>query len=176
MRRGSSFSLMAVTMCFMLATSLAEAGDFVTVEKSGLDAQPTDNQALVVVVRPVLMAKVVKFWAFADDQPIGATKGRTFTYALVDAGAHVFWTKAGNVSAFELEVEAGKTYFLEQCTLLGGLKARVRFEPVDEDDGMKAVSECKLATLTPAGVQRAKEIAADELDKAKKKAAKRAQR
>ena len=51
-------------------------------------------------------------WAFVDGQFIGVTHGKNYTYALVSPGEHVFWSKAENVSAFKMNVEARKTYYL----------------------------------------------------------------
>ncbi|MCP5113427.1 MAG: hypothetical protein GY953_21550, partial [bacterium] len=91
------------------------SGELFTVQKQGEMADARDGHATVYVIRPPMVGIGIKFWAFCDDMPIGVTtEGETYTFAHVPAGKYVFWSKAENVSALEMEVEAGKTYYLWQ--------------------------------------------------------------
>jgi hypothetical protein len=104
---------------------------------------------------------------------LGLTKGDTFAFAYVEPGERLFWSRAENVSALTTNVEAGKTYYLKQNVRMGGLKARVKLEILDETEGHEMLEKCgHHSTLTDAGKARAAEIAAEKLAVAKEKAAK----
>ena len=154
----------------VVVSSPLGAGEYVEVKDAKKLLKPTDTEAAVYVVRPSFAGKTVKCWAFADDQPLGVTKGKTYLVALVPAGAHVFWSRAENVSALELEVEAGKRYYLKQAMRIGGLKSRVKMRLLDEREGLELVKRCKLAEMTPEGRRRAAEVAVEKLDVAREKA------
>ena len=164
-----SFLILAI-----LATALpALAGDVITVQKEKATAEPTEDAAVVYVVRPAMMGKAVKIWAFAGESPIGANKGKHYTFATVPPGKHVFWARAENVSALEMEVEAGKTYYLKQGVRMGGMKARVKLMVVDETEGEEAIKKCKYTQLTGEGEARAAEIIAAKYKTAVEKAKER---
>ncbi len=164
--------LIVAMICLGAAPLLA--GDLFTVEKKIRMAEAKDGQATIYVVRPAMVGKAIKFWAFCDDMPLGVTKGKTYTFGHVAAGKHVFWSKAENVSAFEMEVEAGKTYYLWQKARMGGMKARVKLMEATEAEGQAALKKGgKYTSLTAEGETRAKELAAEYLAIAQEKAAKR---
>jgi hypothetical protein len=151
------------------------AGDlFVKHEKSeSPDIKPDSGNALVFFVRPSSMGFAIKTWAFVDDAPVGVTKAKGYVVAEVEAGQHLFWSKAENVSALEMEVEGGKTYYLKQSPRFGVMKARVKLVPLDAKPGKKALSKCRYYELTDEGWVRGTEIAAERIAKAEKKAADR---
>lgn len=158
----------------VLAAPAALAGDedFAVREKGGPKPEPKADQASVYVVRPANVGRAIRIWAFADEQSLGMTKSNTYTHHYLDPGTYIFWAKAENVSAEELTVEAGKTYFLKQKVKVGVLKARVKVEFLSEDEGWKALEECeKHSTLTDAGIARAEEIVSEDYAKAREKAA-----
>ena len=93
--------------------------------------------------------------------------------ATVPAGTHVFWSKAENTSALELEVKAGETYYLKQHVKMGGMKARVKVELISEQEGQEAIAKSKYTQLTAEGQARAAEIAAEKYQVAVEKAAER---
>lgn len=158
-------ALFFVTLFFLLA-AVALAGEYADVEKKRPEPQPSGDQAVVYVVRPAFAGKAVKMWAFVDEIPIGVNKGRQCTYALVPAGKHLFWAKAENISALEMDVEAGKVYYLKQDLRMGVMKARVALEVLDEKQGEEAMAKCSFTTMTSEGQARAKEIAQADYSKA----------
>jgi hypothetical protein len=162
-----------VTLALLIAISLpAAAEDYFTAEKSSELGEPTDTEALVCFMRPAFAGKAIRFWAFADQTPIGVTRGKQYTCGLVPAGERIFWSKAENVSALTLEVTAGEIYFIKQSVRMGGLKARVKLETLSAEEGQEALGKCKKRTeLTEEGKQRAAEIATEKWEKAQKKAA-----
>ncbi len=173
MRKTIPCCLIAAMLC--LGSSPLVAGELFTVEKETRMAEAKDGHATIYVVRPAMIGKAIKFWAFCDDTPLGVTKGKTYTFGHVPAGKHVFWAKAENVSALEMEVEAGKTYYLWQKARMGGMKARVKLTEATEAEGKAALKKAgKYTSLTGEGETRAKELAGEYLARAKEKAAERA--
>ncbi len=146
------------------------AGEYLDVKDVKELLKPTDTEAAVYIVRPAFTGKTVKFWAFVDDRPMGVTKGKTYVVALVPAGSHLFWSRAENVSAIRVEVEAGRRYYLKQAARMGGMKARVKMQLVDDAEGIELVKKCKLAEMTDEGRERAAEIVAEKLQVAEEKA------
>lgn len=168
--------ILLLLMLVALAPGLMAGDLFVKHEKAeSSDIKPDTDTALVFFVRPGSGAFAIKTWAFVDDTPVGVTKAKGYVVAEVEPGPHLFWSKAENVSAIEMEVEGGKTYYLKQSPRLGVMKARVKLVPLDAKPGRKALSKCRYYELTDEGWARGTEIAAERIAKAEKKAAARAE-
>ena len=108
----SAFLLLGASTSSVLAQGDKKEKTYIVKYKKKQMGEATADKALVYILRPAFPGKAVKMWAFADEQFIGVTYGRQYTYALVEPGEHVFWSKAENVSAFKMNVEARKTYYL----------------------------------------------------------------
>jgi hypothetical protein len=93
--------------------------------------EPKSDKALVYILRPATTAPT-KMWAFADETLLGVTKSDSYIYAYVSPGEHVFWSKAENVNAIRIRVEAGKTYYIQQHVRPGAWKMAVQLEVLDE--------------------------------------------
>lgn len=119
--------------------------------------QATADKALVYILRPAFVGIAIKMWAFVDDQFIGVTHGKNYTYALVAPGEHVFWSKAENVSAFKMNVEAGKTYYLQQKVRPGGFRAHVKFAEAEDSKVKKYFKKSKYVTPTEQAHAKAQE-------------------
>jgi hypothetical protein len=117
----------------------------------------TADKALVYILRPAFVGMAIKMWAFVDDQFIGVTHGKNYTYALVEPGEHVFWSKAENVSAFKMNVEAGKTYYLQQKVRPGGFRANVKFAEAEDSKVKKYLKKSKYVTPTEQAHAKAQE-------------------
>jgi hypothetical protein len=127
------------------------------------EAKP--DQALIYVVRPTSVGFAVKSWFFSDDQALGVNRGSSYFFAHVAPGKRVFWSKSENVDAVELEVEAGKTYYIQQHVKIGGFKARTKLEVLDETAGPERLAKCtKYGVLTDKGRARGAELAAEYQD------------
>jgi hypothetical protein len=127
---------------------------------------PGPNDAVVYFVRPGMMGLVINFWAFVDEKPVGMTKGDTHVVATVPAGEHVLWSRSGNVSSLKVNLEAGKTYYVKQEPKVGGLRARVNIELIDEAAGREAVEKTKYSALTAEDAERSAEFVAAEYQEA----------
>lgn len=132
-----STSILSLFLLLSGPTSAFAKGDakettYIIKHKTKQMGQALPDKALVYILRPAFVGLAIKMWAFVDDRFIGVTKGKNYTYALVTPGEHVFWSKAENVNAVKLNVEGGKTYYLQQKIQPGGLKARVKFLLIEE--------------------------------------------
>jgi len=118
------------------------------------------GKALVYVVRPAFVGTTIKTYFVCDDDFKGINKGKSYFFFHVDPGKHVFWSKAENVDALELDVKAGQTYFIKQKIQMGALRARVKLVVLSEFEGKAALAKCKRhSTPTDRGMEKGKEIA-----------------
>ena len=127
---------------------------------------------LAVSARQLLdtMGAAVKTWAFADDGLMMVSKSKAYSFAQAPEGERLFWTKSENTSAMELDVEAGKTYYLKVAIKMGLGKARARIEQIDEATAQKYFKKCSYVEPSDEGLARAAEIATNRMDRAVKKA------
>jgi len=133
---------------------------------------PEEGYALVYVFRPATMGGAIKTWAFADDELLMVSKPKAYSFAQVPAGKVLFWTKSENTSAIELEVEAGKTYYLKVKIKMGLGKARAKILHIDEAEAETYFKKCSYVEPSEKGLARAVEIVANRKDRAVNKAAK----
>jgi len=105
---------------------------------------PPQGKALVYVVRPNRAGGIIKFKFHVDGKHVGTTKSRQFLYSILNPGPHLFMSKAENRSEMQLNLEAGKTYFIKQKIKIGGLKARNQLIQVNEREGREMLQKCKL--------------------------------
>ena len=131
--------------------------------------QPTDKEALVYFIRTTGLGAAIKFWAFADQSFLGVTQGKSYAFALVPEGKHLFWSKAENITTLEMEVQGGRTYYLNQEVRMGGFRARVRLSLMDEAAATEALKKCKYAVPTEEGRKKGEELVAEHWDKARQR-------
>ena len=173
MTRHGTWTTVAI-LCCVVGLGAAQGQDedkkdeegFVEFTKDHPLGEARPDKALVYVVRPTSAAFRIKSWFLYDDQVLGVNRGSSYFFAHVDPGKHVFWSKSENVDAVELEVQAGKTYYLQQHVRMGGLKARTKLEVLDEATGQERLAKCsKHGVLTETGKARGAEIAAEYEDR-----------
>ncbi len=153
----------------------AEDGSYVQFSKEHPLGEVPSDRALVYVVRPTSMGFAIKSFFLCDDEILGINKGSSYFFAHVEPGKHVFWSKSENVDALELEVEAGKTYYIQQHVRMGGFRARTKIEVLDEAAGRKALEKCdRHSEMTPKGIEKGKEIAREHREATRKDLERRA--
>lgn len=167
--------MVILVVAALFAGSMAFAGGFYTKHKKDGKrfGEPTEDQALVYVIRPAKMGAAIHTWAFCDEELIGVMRGSGYAFALVPPGERLCWAKAENTAVLPLNLEAGRTYYLKQKILPGLGKARVKLVQVDEATAQKLLRKCGFAEPTAAGRERAVEIVANRLERAERKAAKK---
>jgi hypothetical protein len=170
MRRSIPISI----VIFLSMLMAVQAAEFYTKDKvNERRGEPTEEMALVYVFRPASAGGMIKTWAFVDDQLIGVSKAKAYSFALVPEGTHIFWSKAENTSAIEMEVKAGETYYFKQSIRPGLNKARVKLVQINEAEVGKYFKKCRYVEPTDEGIRRGGEIAANRLERAKKKVTKK---
>ena len=122
------------------------------VQKASLDENvvakqlhASDNKAVVYIVRPSALGFAVKFTVNIDGQYIGATGGKRFIYAILDPGKHLIVSHAENKEELEVNLEANKTYYIEQIPTMGIVMARNKLKLLDEAEGLEKLERCKLS-------------------------------
>jgi len=121
----------------------ADQDSYVIFTKDHPLAEPEQERALIYVVRPTSLGAAIKSFFFVDDEVLGVNRGSSYFFAQVSPGKHVFWSKSENVDALELQVEAGKTYYIQQHVQMGGFRARTKIEVLSEAAGKEALAKCK---------------------------------
>ena len=99
------------------------------------------GKALIYIIRPNPMTGITSFNVYCDKKFIGKTSIATYLYTIQDPGKHLFESNTfQNDSYIELDVEAGKVYYLEQTA---GMLFRIK--QLDEEKGKKKLNKCSLA-------------------------------
>jgi len=109
--------------------------------------QPSDK-ALIYVLRPSMIGMAIQSKLAVDGDWKGVNRGNNYFYFTVDPGEHFFCSVAENRSLLKLNVEAGKTYFLQQHISLGVAKARNKIESMTDEEGRKKAATANLSTWT----------------------------
>jgi hypothetical protein len=107
---------------------------------------PPEGKALVYIIR-YKKGIFDKLKIICDGKYLGATKARTFLYTIVDPGHHVFHIEKYSVAEVEIDVEAGKLYFIELVWPYGS-GSRFYARQIVESDARKYLKKCKLTKHT----------------------------
>lgn len=102
------------------------------------------EKANVYVYRNEGLGRAVKMAVVLDDKPVGDTGAYTYLQLEVAPGKHKLVSKAENDSTLDLDVVAGKNYFVWQEVKMGVMSARSALQLVDDAKGKAGVAECKL--------------------------------
>lgn len=139
-----------------------------TVTQSEAFGQIEADKALVYVIRPTSFGFGVDTWTFCDDKFIGMNRGKSYFYASIDPGRHLIWTKSENISPMEMSFEKGRVYYFAEHILMGAFAARVKLEPISEEEGKALIEKHEFKMLAPTedGVRRGEAVAAKHYAKA----------
>ena len=144
-------------------------GELVRFDKDQSMGETAADKALIYVVRPAKKGYAVKSFFFCDEDLFGINKGRSYFFAQVDPGKHIFWSKSENVDALEVEVEAGETYYFQQLVKMGAMKARTKLVLLTQTEGNELLGKCENhGTLTAEGEERGVELANSHFKNAEK--------
>ena len=84
------------------------------------------DKATVVVVCPPLPARITgwgnQFKLHANGKVIAVNKTGTYSIAYVDPGKYSLISQSENANGFDMDLEAGKTYYFIQATFQGIVK------------------------------------------------------
>jgi hypothetical protein len=105
---------------------------------------PGDGRANLYVYRDETFGAGIKMPLLLDNLAIGDTAAHTYVYRQVAPGRHLLVSKTEKDVSLEIEVEAGRNYFVWQEVKMGVWTARSALHLVDEKMGEVAVKKCKL--------------------------------
>lgn len=139
-----------------------------TVAQSEAFGQIDANRALLYVIRPTSFGFGVDTWTFCDDQFMGMNRGKSYFYVSIEPGRHLIWTKSENISPMEMSFEKGRVYYFAEHILMGAFTARVKLEPISEEEGRALIEKHEFKMLSPTedGVRRGEAVAAKHYAKA----------
>jgi len=99
------------------------------------------DKALVVFYRvKSLKGGAIGFNVKQGEAAIGVLANGSMFYRHVEPGQHTFWSQVISQDAVTLDVEAGKTYYVEGITLIGLVVARPQLRQVDESQAKAAIA------------------------------------
>jgi hypothetical protein len=105
---------------------------------------PTDGNGGLYVYRDESFGGAVKLPLLLDNVSIGDTGPQTYAFREVTPGKHTVLSKAEKDESLEIEVQAGKDYYVWQEVKMGVWSARSALHLVDNKIGEDAVKKCKL--------------------------------
>lgn len=112
---------------------------------------PSENQALVYVVRPSGIGGLIRFNVFVDDEePIsemGYTRSSQYIYFTVKPGKRKLFSKAENTAELEIDAKAGDVIFVKQDPSMGLIMARNSINNINEIEGTYHVKTLQLGTI-----------------------------
>jgi hypothetical protein len=106
---------------------------------------PIAGKAIVHIIRPTSYGFLIKMNVECDSVHIGSTKAKKYIYTVLDPGRHTFVSKSENHYKFDLDVEAGKIYYIKQQVEMGALYAETGLEILSDQDGKKYLDKCTLS-------------------------------
>lgn len=107
---------------------------------------PTDK-ALIYVLRPTIFGMKINSKIAADGDWKGVNRGKTYFFFTVEPGERYFCSESENQDYLKLNVEAGKTYYLQQKVEFGMWKARTNLVLLTEEEGKKKLKDVNLSVF-----------------------------
>ena len=162
-RRGTRVAVL-VGLVFALACSHAatmspvcepmEAGfqPDASLEKKYPYSQLREGRALVIFVRPSRFDPEEVIEVLANGKNVGVLRAKRYTLYHAKPGPNRFLGKATGREpvAFEVNVDAGKVYFVELAPGQRTLSARLRGHFISPEDGREILRSCELEKKSPA--------------------------
>jgi hypothetical protein len=104
-----------------------------------------EGKALVYILRSQFLGVAINFKVYCDGNHVGLTKGINYIYAIVEPGKHTFLSQAENKEELQMLLESNQSYFIEQISQMGAIKARNKLVVLDEAEGTEKLEKCKLS-------------------------------
>ena len=107
-------------------------------------AAPASGTSNLYVYRNETIGSAIKMPLLLDGASIGDTGPHTYVLKQVPAGKHTVISKTENDATLDVDLMAGKNYFVWQEVKMGAFAARSALHLVDDVKGQDAVKTCKL--------------------------------
>ena len=117
-----------------------------TDKKSHALGLQTAESALIYVLRPTMMGNKIQTKLAVDGEWKGVNRGNNYFFFSLAPGTHHFCSRAENRSVLVLQVEAGKTYYLQQEIRMGVMKARNNLAAMSEDKAKEKLENLNHST------------------------------
>jgi hypothetical protein len=105
------------------------------------------DKAMIYVLRPTMIGFKINSKLAVDGNWMGVNRGKTYFYFPVEPGERYFCSESENQDYLALNVEAGKTYFLQQKVEAGLWKARTNLVVMTEAEGRKKLEDVHLSVF-----------------------------
>lgn len=101
-----------------------------------------EDQALVVFFRAKKFSGgAIQFNVKDSDKHYGQLKNGTIMKVYTEPGEHTFFSQVISSDAITLNLEAGRTYYVQGSVKVGALAGRPKFNEVDEKKAMREISK-----------------------------------
>ena len=104
-----------------------------------------EDKALIYVLRPTIIGYKINSKLAVDGEWKGVNRGKTYFFFTVEPGERYFCSESENQDYLKLNVEAGKTYYLQQKVEMGMWKARTNLVVMTEEEGKKKLKDVHLS-------------------------------
>ncbi|MDR1350352.1 MAG: DUF2846 domain-containing protein [Zoogloeaceae bacterium] len=136
--------LLALGMATLSACASVPMGD-VAQDAALKNFTANPDTAGVYIYRNESIGAGVRMDVEVDGKPIGQTAAKTYLYQDLTPGRHTLASKSENTDTLNIDVVAGKLYYVWQEVKMGILYARTKLHLVDEVTGQAGVKETQLA-------------------------------
>ncbi|HEX9181137.1 MAG TPA: DUF2846 domain-containing protein [Burkholderiales bacterium] len=106
---------------------------------------PQDGKANIYVYRNETLGAAIPVTVSLDGKVAGQTASQTYFLWTAEPGSHEITCHAENTDTLKLTTSPGKNYFVWQEMKMGMWMARCALSEKGEEEGRKAVQECKRA-------------------------------
>jgi hypothetical protein len=143
----------------LIASSLVTACAHVDMAKEKSYAEPKAGQGAIYFYREnhfAGWALAYNIWDNMAKPPIklGALKNGSYFYVYVKPGHHQFIINGETQGAAEFEVQAGKTYYVQNRIDMGFWSGRPKLTEVTQNEGEKQIKDPELKMTTLDGKQK----------------------
>lgn len=109
---------------------------------------PLDDRALLVVYREeAFTGSAVSHFITADSEVIGGLKSGTYFFHYFRPGIYVISEKSQGDTSLTLQVEAGKTYYLEAKVDMADPEAKIDLLRIEEKIGADRILALQFAVI-----------------------------
>lgn len=105
------------------------------------------DKALIYVMRTTMLGYKIHSKLAVDGEWKGVNRGKTYFFFTLEPGEHYFCSESENQDYLKLDVEAGKTYYLQQQVEPGLWKARTNLVVMTEEKGKKKLEDVNLSVF-----------------------------
>ncbi len=130
--------LMLIVLLLLGIQSCAPTRQYVS-----LDNDQLTEPARIYVIRDSFLARSFTTKVYANDKLVGKLGNNSYLTWETDKPTIDVEAKLVNTAKTELNLEAGKTYYLKNKVKLGAITSRVKLELLSSEEGLKVLSGVK---------------------------------